>query len=216
VIKAVIFDLDGVLVSTDELHFQAWKTLADELGITTFTREDNLRQRGVSRMASLEVVLEKSGRVYSDEEKLALADKKNTVYVESIARLTPSDVLPGARETLALLRDRGILTAIGSASRNTPLILEAIGIADTFDAIADGRDVTESKPSPAVFLCAARKLGVPPNECAVVEDADAGIEAAVRGGFVPVAVSAARYNPNAKYSAQSLADGALDWDVILG
>ena len=121
--QGVIFDLDGVLVSTDELHYQAWKKLADELGITDFNREDNVRQRGVSRMASLEVVLEKGDKEYSEEEKVEMAERKNDYYKEMLQSLDDSAVLPGAFDTLKMLRDRGILTAVGSASKNAPLIL---------------------------------------------------------------------------------------------
>ena len=127
---AVIFDLDGVLVTTDELHYLAWKALAEELGITRFTKEDNMRQRGVSRMASLEVVLEKTDKAYTEEEKIKLADKKNTMYVKSLCTLSPDALLPGVNEFIAFLKEKGIKTAIGSASKNTPLILEKTGIAD--------------------------------------------------------------------------------------
>lgn len=203
-IKAVIFDLDGVLVTTDELHYEAWKALAEELGITGFTKEDNIRQRGVSRMASLEVVLEKTDKEYSDAEKLMLADKKNTIYVESLASLSPSDLLPGVSDFIAFLKEKGIKTAIGSASKNTPLILEKTGITEQFDAISCGLDTTKSKPDPEVFLIAAKKLGLDPSECAVIEDSDAGIEAAKAGGMVAVAVGAAFGNEKADYRALSL------------
>lgn len=203
-IKAVIFDLDGVLVTTDELHFKAWKALAEELGITGFTKEDNVRQRGVSRMASLEVVLEKTDKKYTDEEKLQLADKKNTMYVKSLDTLSPADLLPGVSDFIAFLKEKGIKTAIGSASKNTPLILEKTGITQQFDAISCGLDTTKSKPDPEVFLIAAKKLGIDPSECAVIEDSDAGIEAAKAGGMYAVAVGAAVNNPKADFRALSL------------
>ena len=203
-IKAVIFDLDGVLVTTDELHFLAWKALADKLGITGFTKEDNVRQRGVSRMASLEVVLEKTDKKYSEEEKLALADEKNAIYVNSLDTLSPSDLLPGVNEFITFLKEKNIKTAIGSASKNTPLILEKTGIADKFDAISCGLDTSKSKPDPEVFLIAAKKLGLRPEECAVIEDSDAGIQAAKAGGMIAVAVGAAMNNEKADYRAQAL------------
>ena len=163
-IKAVIFDLDGVLVTTDELHFSAWKQLADELNITGFTRADNARQRGVSRMASLEVVLEKTDKKFSDEEKTALAEKKNDMYVKSLESLDKSAVLDGVFDFITYLRNNGIRTAVGSASKNTPVILEKTNLADKFDAVSCGLDTQKSKPDPEVFLIAAKKLGIAPSE----------------------------------------------------
>ncbi len=203
-IEAVIFDLDGVLVTTDVLHFNAWKALAEELGITNFTKEDNARQRGVSRMASLEVVLEKSDKKYTDEEKLAFAEKKNTNYVNSLDTLSEKDVLPGSFEFLAFLKEKGIKTALGSASKNAPLILEKTNLTDKLDAISCGLDTTKSKPDPEVFLVAAKKLGMDPSVCMVVEDSDAGIEAAKAGGMYALAVGEAKNNPLADFSAESL------------
>lgn len=205
-IKAVIFDLDGVLVTTDELHFKAWKALAEELGITGFTKADNARQRGVSRMASLEVVLEKTDKTFTDEEKLALAERKNSMYVKSLDTLSPSDALGGVNEFIGYLKEKGIKTAIGSASKNTPLILEKTKLADKFDAISCGLDTTKSKPDPEVFLIAAGKLGIAPEECVVIEDSDAGIEAAKAGGMYAVAVGEAEHNTKADISVSSVDD----------
>ncbi len=203
-IKAVIFDLDGVLVTTDELHFEAWKALADKLGINDFTKADNVRQRGVSRMASLEVVLEKTDRAFSEEEKLALAEEKNEIYVRSLSALSETDVLSGANEFIDYLKSKGIKTAVGSASKNTPLILEKTKLAGKFDAVSCGLDTTKSKPDPEVFLIAAKKLGVAPCDCVVVEDSDAGIEAAKTGGMYAIAVGAAEYNPKADVAIKDL------------
>lgn len=203
-IKAVIFDLDGVLVTTDELHYQAWKQLAEEEGITGFTREDNLRQRGVSRMASLEVVLEKADKKYSDEEKAALAERKNNIYVKSLETLDKSAVLSGAFEFIALLKEKNIKTAVGSASKNTPMILEKTGLADKFDAVSCGLDTQKSKPDPEVFLIAADRLGVPYENCLVIEDSDAGIQAAKAGGMYALAIGAAKNNLQADYRADNL------------
>lgn len=203
-IKAVIFDLDGVLVTTDELHFEAWKALADKLGINDFTKADNVRQRGVSRMASLEVVLEKTDRAFSEEEKLALAEEKNEIYVRSLSALSETDVLSGANEFIDYLKSKGIKTAVGSASKNTPLILEKTKLAGKFDAVSCGLDTTKSKPDPEVFLIAANKLGIAPCDCAVVEDSDAGIEAAKTGGMYAIAVGAAEYNPKADVAVKDL------------
>ena len=205
-IKAVIFDLDGVLVTTDELHYQAWKQLADEEGIKGFTREDNLRQRGVSRMASLEVVLEKSERQYSDEEKLALAERKNSIYVASLAKLDRSAVLNGVFEFIEYIKSKRIKTAVGSASKNTPLILEKTGLANCFDAVSCGLDTQKSKPDPEVFLIAADRLGVPYENCLVIEDSDVGIEAAKAGGMYALAVGATKGNQLADYRAEGLSD----------
>ena len=205
-IKAVIFDLDGVLVTTDELHYLAWKQLADEEGIKGFTKEDNIRQRGVSRMASLEVVLEKSGKEYSDEEKLALAERKNKIYVESLANLDKSAVLDGVFEFIEYIKSKGIKTAVGSASKNTPLILEKAGLSGLFDAVSCGLDTKKSKPDPEVFLIAADRLGVPYENCLVIEDSDAGIQAAKAGGMYALAVGAAEGNAQADYHAEGLAD----------
>ena len=178
----VIFDLDGVLVSTDEYHYQAWKRIADEEHIP-FDRETNNKLRGISRMASLEIILQKAGRTYSQEEKEALAAKKNTYYRESLKNLQAEDTLPGVRETLASLRKQGVKIAVGSSSRNTMTILAQLGMTDAFDAIADGTEITHSKPDPEVFLLAAEKIGAALSDCLVVEDAKAGIEAGHRGGM---------------------------------
>lgn len=205
-IKAVIFDLDGVLVTTDELHYRAWKRLAEQEGITGFTREDNIRQRGVSRMASLEVVLEKSGKQYSDAEKKVLAEKKNDMYVKSLESLDKSAVLDGVFDFITYLKQKGIKLAVGSASKNTPMILEKTGLADKFEAVSCGLDTQKSKPDPEVFLIAADRLDIPYSECLVVEDSDAGIEAAKAGGMYALAVGAAKNNPDADFRAEGLAD----------
>lgn len=189
-IKGVIFDLDGVLVSTDEFHYKGWAKLAEEEGIP-FSWEDNLRQRGVSRMESLNVLLEKSNKKYSEEQKLDMATRKNGYYVEYLQELTSADSLPGTLEILQSLRTKGIKLAIGSSSRNTPLIIEKLDIGKYFDAVADGNDITKSKPDPEVFLLAAKRLGLSPKECVVVEDAEAGVEAAKRAGMHVVGVGPA-------------------------
>lgn len=213
-VKAVIFDLDGVLVSTDKLHYLAWKRLGETIGIHDFTEEDNLRQRGVSRMASLEILLEKSDREYSRGEKEALAEQKNEYYKELLKSLTPQDVLPGALDAVKTLKSMNIRTGIGSVSKNTPEILARTGLAPLIDAVSCGLDITHSKPHPEVFLVAAEKLGLTPAECLVVEDADAGIEAAKAGGMPALGVGPAAANPAADFSAASLA-APIDWPAIL-
>lgn len=202
-IRGVIFDLDGVLVSTDECHFQAWKELADSEGIP-FDREINHRLRGVSRMQSLEILLERAARRYTDEEKQALAKRKNDRYLQSIEQLDGGDILPGAVRALTSLKERGLLTAVGSSSRNARRILQKLGLEHSFDAVADGNDITRSKPDPEVFLVAAGKLGLPPGRCLVVEDALTGVEAALRAGMPALAVGAAQEHPLATVKAESL------------
>ena len=208
-ILGVIFDLDGVIVSTDNCHYLAWKRMADEEGIY-FDRKINERLRGVSRMESLEIVLERAQKSYTTEQKQALAQRKNDYYVELIKGLSKADILPGALDTLELLRRRGIKIAIGSSSKNTPLILKQIGLENAFDAVADGNAITHSKPDPEVFLLGAKLLGLPPENCLVVEDADAGIEAAVAGGMRALGVGSAAGNPNAAYSAENLAKAGFE------
>lgn len=208
-VKGFIFDLDGVIVSTDDCHYLAWKRMADEEGIY-FDREINERLRGVSRMASLDIILERADKTYTGDEKAAMATRKNNYYVELIGRLTPADILPGTMAVLDRLRKLGIKTAIGSSSRNTPVILKQIGLENTFDAIADGNQITHSKPDPEVFLLAAKLLGLSPADCVVVEDADAGVEAALAGGMKALGVGSAAANPRATYRADSLEDVELN------
>lgn len=213
-IKGVIFDLDGVLVSTDEMHYQAWKRLAQELHITGFTREDNRRQRGVSRMASLEIVLEKADRTYSEEEKIELAEQKNGYYLELLEEMDASAVLENVKDVLEKLKNRGLLLAVGSASKNAPVILEKTGLMPYFDKISCGLDTTKSKPDPEVFLVAAKKLGLPPEECLVVEDSAAGIEAAAAGGMKSLGVGPFYQSLHADYEAPALCK-VEDWESIL-
>jgi len=212
-ILGVLFDLDGVIVSTDNCHYLAWQRMADEEGIF-FDRTINERLRGVSRMESLEIILERAERAYTDEEKQQLAARKNAYYVELIGSLTENDILPGTLETLKLLRDRGIKIAIGSSSRNTPIILKQIGLQNAFDAVADGNAIKNSKPDPEVFLLAASLLGLEPKNCLVVEDADAGVEAAVAGGMRALGVGSAAANAKAAFHAEDLSKA--DFASILG
>ena len=176
-IKGIIFDLDGVICFTDEYHYLAWKEMADGMGVY-FDREINNRLRGVSRMASLGIILERyDGPALSQEEKDALAAKKNDIYRGLLGRMTPADLPVEVKETLDALRAKGMKLSIGSSSKNAPFILERIGLAGYFDAISDGNNITRSKPDPEVFLKAADFLGLKPEECIVVEDAVAGAEA---------------------------------------
>jgi beta-phosphoglucomutase len=186
-IDAVIFDLDGVIVTTHSMHLQCWSELAREEGIR-LPADAGERLRGIGRMESLDMILRGAHRAYSSEEKFALAERKNARYLELIRSLTPRCILPGARELLVELRRRGIRTALGSASRNAQLILRQLELTDLFDAIADGCDAPRSKPDPQVFLLAAERLGIPPDRCAVIEDATSGLEAARTAGMRAIGV----------------------------
>jgi beta-phosphoglucomutase len=211
--KAVIFDLDGVIVTTDDCHYRAWKRLADEEGIH-FDRALNERLRGVSRMESLAIVLEESPRPYSDQQKQEMAGRKNGYYREMIKELTPRDILPGVLELLEALKQNNVKIAIGSSSKNSLAILKQVGLESSFDAVADGNDIKRSKPDPEVFLVAARKMGIDPQDCIVVEDADAGIEAAKAAGMLALGVGSAAGNPKADYVAESLSDPKARWALI--
>ncbi len=212
--KNVIFDLDGVLVSTDELHYRAWKKLAEELEIPDFSRADNERQRGVSRMESLEVVLEKSAKNFSETEKTKLADRKNEYYKEMLAELDHSAVLEGAIQTLTMLRGKGVKIAVGSASKNTPMILQKTGLDIYIDQVSCGLDITRSKPDPEVFLVAAEKLKAAPEDCVVVEDSAAGITAAKAAAMKSLGVGPYYTSLGADYAARTLTAN-IDWEAIL-
>lgn len=204
--KGIIFDLDGVICSTDEYHYQAWKALADKIGATGFCRADNDRQRGVSRMESLEVVLEKTSLQFTQEEKQALAKWKNDCYRELLAGMSPVNLSDEVRTTLDKLRADGILMAIGSSSKNAPFILERIGLDGYFDAVADGNHITRSKPDPEVFLLAAEYLGLAPKDCLVVEDAVSGINAGISGGFDTAAIGDAIRHDRPTYKLGTFSD----------
>jgi beta-phosphoglucomutase len=186
-IKACIFDLDGVIVDTAVYHYKAWKRLANQLGFD-FTEEQNERLKGVSRVRSLEIILEIGGVTKTNAEKEELATMKNTWYVDMITHMKPDEVLPGAREFVEACRDAGIKTALGSASKNSMTILEKINMVNLFDAIIDGNKVSKAKPDPEVFLNGAKELGITPTDCVVFEDAIAGVEAAINGGMKVVGI----------------------------
>ncbi|WP_098741729.1 beta-phosphoglucomutase [Paenibacillus sp. EZ-K15] len=186
-ISACLFDLDGVLVDTAKYHYIAWKRLAGELGFE-FTEQDNERLKGVSRMASLDILLEVGGVKLDEGAKLALAEKKNAWYVEYISNMDESEILPGALEFIQALKDRGIKVALGSASKNAMLILNNTGLTPYFDAIIDGTKTAQAKPDPEVFTMGAHELGARPDACVVFEDAEAGIEAATRAGMRSVGI----------------------------
>lgn len=185
--KGCIFDLDGVIVDTAKYHYLAWKKIADEFGFV-FTEKDNERLKGVSRMASLDILLSIGGVHLSEGEKLQIADKKNEIYLGYILKMTPDEVLPGVLTFLKTLRDQGIKISLGSASKNAKTILHQVGIENLFDAVADGTNVSKAKPDPEVFLKGAELLNLSPADCVVFEDARAGIEAAHRAGMKCVGI----------------------------
>ncbi|HBA68143.1 MAG TPA: beta-phosphoglucomutase [Lachnospiraceae bacterium] len=200
--SGIIFDLDGVICFTDKYHYQAWKKMADEIGVY-FDEVINNRLRGVSRMASLDIILERSKKEYSQEEKEKLAYEKNEIYKELLCKMSPADLSAEVKDTLDALRQKGCKLAIGSSSKNTKLILGRIGLDGYFDAISDGTNITHSKPDPEVFLKAAEFLGLNPSECLVVEDALAGIDAAVAGGFDSAGIGEAATHEKVTYPLES-------------
>lgn len=212
-IEAFILDLDGVITDTAEYHFQAWQRLAEEEGIE-FTREDNEHLRGVSRRRSLEILLGDHLDEYEEEEILEMMARKNGYYQELLEQITEDDFLPGARELIAGIKDRGLKIAVGSASRNTKTVLRSLQITDEFDAIADGYCATRAKPAPDVFIWASGRLGVYPQHCVVVEDAESGVAAALKGGMVAVGIGPEARVGKADFRYDKTAD--IDLDEILG
>lgn len=182
-----IFDLDGVLVDTAKYHFLAWKRLADELEIP-FTEVDNERLKGVSRMASLDIILELGGKTLSEDKKIALATRKNEWYVEFISKMDASEILPGAEALLKLLKEEGFKCALGSASKNAGLILERTALKQYFDVIVDGTHVSKAKPDPEVFTLGAEQMGISFERCVVFEDSVAGLQAAKAAGMLAVGI----------------------------
>ena len=199
----VIFDLDGVICFTDKYHYQAWKAVADKLGIY-FDETINNRLRGVSRMDSLEIILERYDGQMTQAEKEALAEEKNNLYRQLLANMSPADLSAEVKETLDALRGMGLKLAIGSSSKNTKFILSRLG--DYFDAISDGTNITRSKPDPQVFLMAADFIDMKPADCLVVEDAKAGIQAAVSGGFDSAGLGEAADCGMATYAMKTFGD----------
>ena len=185
--KAVIFDLDGVITDTAHYHYLAWKRLADAVG-APFDEEFNEQLKGVDRMGSLELILARAPRSYSQEEKLALADAKNRHYQELIATMTPGDLLPGALEALDAVRAAGLKTGLASVSKNAFTVLDRLGIRERFDTVVDAATITHSKPHPEIFLTAAAQLGLDPGDCLGVEDAVAGVASIKDAGMVAVGV----------------------------
>ncbi len=203
--KAVIFDLDGVICFTDKYHYLAWKKMADGMGIY-FDETINNRLRGVSRMESLEIILERCDKELTQEEKQALAEEKNKTYVELLGQMTEKDLSSEVKETLDSLRKSGLKLAIGSSSKNAKFILERLGLKDYFDAVSDGTNISKSKPDPEVFIKAAEFLHMAPADCLVVEDAKAGVEAAKAGGFDSAGLGEAAESEAVTHAMNSFSD----------
>jgi nigerose phosphorylase len=211
--EVAIFDLDGVIVDTAKYHYLAWKRLASELGFD-FSMADNERLKGVSRMRSLEIVLETGGLKLTETQQVEMADKKNHWYLEYIQKITPADILPGVISFIARLRSQQVKIALGTASKNAALILEKLGITALFDAIVDGNQVSKAKPDPEVFLECARRLGVHPWQCVVFEDAAAGVQAGKNAGMRVVGVGDGQRLSQADFVIQNFA--SLDFSLVTG
>ena len=209
-IQAVLFDLDGVLVSTDEYHYRSWLKISKEEGFDFFDHEFNHQFRGVARMECVEILTRASGRSYTPEQKKEIADRKNRYFAESLSSVTPEELLPGALAALKELKKRGIKIAVASNSRNAKPIIKQVGIEQYLDAIVDGHEIENSKPDPEVFLLAARNVGVEPGDCIVVEDAIAGLEAAKRAGMKALGIGTRERLPNADIVVSDLASISVD------
>ena len=204
--KAIIFDLDGVICHTDHYHFLAWKELADKLDIY-FDEEINNRLRGVSRMESFEIILERyTGTPLTETEKIEYAEDKNDIYKVLLEQMSPKDLTDEVRQTLDGLREMGLKMAIGSSSKNAPFILNQIGLEGYFDEISDGNNITHSKPDPEVFIKASDYLGIAPKDCLVVEDAESGLDAATAGGMDSAAIGDAVNCKRATYNLTTFSD----------
>ncbi len=203
--QGIIFDLDGVICSTDKYHYMAWKSIADKVGIA-FDEESNNQLRGVSRMESLEILLSKEADRFTLKEKIVLAEEKNQYYQELLKKLSPADLTSEVKATLDQIKQMGILIAIGSSSKNAKFILKQIGLEDYFNQISDGTNITHSKPDPEVFLLASEYLHLPTGECLVVEDALSGIEAATLAGMDSAAIGNASHHSPATYHLDRFQD----------
>lgn len=184
-IKGFIFDLDGVITDTSEYHFQSWKQLSEEEGFE-FNREINEKLRGVSRMRSLEIILD--GKKLSDTEKKALTDRKNRHYQQLLENLNKDNIIGNMENIVKKLKQRGFKIAVASSSKNAKKVLKRLKIIDIFDTISDGNSVDNAKPAPDLFLHTAEKLGLKPEECVVVEDAESGIKAALKANMLAVGI----------------------------
>jgi beta-phosphoglucomutase len=190
VIQACIFDLDGVIVDTAHYHFLAWKRLADELGIN-FTEKENERLKGISRMHSMDILLELGGKEMSVADKEKNANRKNAWFVDYVERMLPEEIFPGVKDLIGKMRAKGLKVALASSSKNAKTVLQLLQIEHLFDVMVDGNMITHSKPDPEIFLQAASKLGIEPQNCLVFEDAEAGVEAALAAGMLCVGIGSA-------------------------
>jgi beta-phosphoglucomutase len=210
--KSALFDLDGVIVNTAIYHFQAWRRLANELGFD-FTEHQNEQLKGISRMESLDLILSWGRKTLTESEKLEWASRKNSWYLDLITHMTPKEILPGVKEFLDELKDESIKIALGSASKNSKMILNKIELFHYFDAIIDGNNITKGKPDPQVFLLGAEATGSLPSECVVFEDAQAGIQAAKAGGMFVVGIGDVKVLSQADLVVKSFLD--LDLETLL-
>ncbi|MGI6678545.1 MAG: beta-phosphoglucomutase [Dehalobacterium sp.] len=202
---AIIFDLDGVICSTDHSHYLAWKKIADEIGVY-FDEIVNNQLRGIGRMESLEALLGSKSDEFSHEAKKKLAEQKNMIYRNLLKKMSPQDLSPEVKKTLDQIKNRGIKIAIGSSSKNAKLILKQIGLENYFDVISDGTNITRSKPDPEVFLKASDYLKIAPEYCLVVEDAIAGVEAALSANMDCAAIGDAANYEKATYKLEHFSD----------
>jgi len=213
--KAIIFDLDGVIVDTAKFHFYAWRNLAQKLSID-FNENDNEQLKGVSRVESLKKILEWGNKSISDERFEQLMDEKNQEYLSYVDEMEPADILPGVMPTLSFLKEQQVKMAIGSASKNAKRILANVDLNDFFDAVVDGLTVSKAKPDPEVFLKATELLGVKPEESLVFEDSIAGIEAANRGNMTSVGIGDAQTLKKAKHCFKDFTEIKEDFFTQVG
>ncbi len=210
-VQAVIFDLDGVIVDTAHYHFIAWQRLAKELGVN-FTEKENEQLKGVSRMKSLEIILELGNISLPEQKKIELADKKNSWFVEYIKAIKPNEIFPGVREMLKKLKSQGIKVGLASSSKNADTVITLLEIKNLFDVVVDGTMIVHTKPDPEIFLLAAKKLNIAPSDCVVFEDAEAGVEAALSAGMRCVGVGSAEQLGKANFIVKKTAD--FDFNLL--
>ncbi len=209
-IRAAIFDLDGVIVDTAHYHYIAWKRLASEFGIT-LTPVHNELLKGVSRVRSLEIILSLGNIELSEAQKVQLADKKNKWFVEYIESIRPEEIFPGVKELIQQLRKKKVKIGLASSSKNAPRVIELLGIGPEFDTLVDGTMITHTKPDPEIFLLAAHKLGIDPADCVVFEDAEAGVEAALAAGMKCVGVGSPEQLGKANKVVARTGDFKIEW-----
>lgn len=207
--KAVIFDLDGVIVDTAHYHFLAWQRLGKELGVD-LTEEVNERLKGVSRMQSLQIILDMGKINLTKDRKVSLADRKNEWFVEFVEAMKPTEIFPGVKDLIKAMKKKGIKIGLASSSRNAPRVVELLGIGKLFDVVVDGNMIIDTKPDPEIFLLAAQKLDIKPHDCVVFEDAEAGVEAAIRAGMKCVGVGSSEVLGKANRVVEKTADFKLD------